>query len=154
MLIRFDGSGLRQTRWYEYASRFLFGGLITAITGAIAHRFGPVIAGLFLAFPAIFPASASLIEKHQIQKMQQAGLDGTASGRKLAGVDAAGTALGTAGLVVFALIVWRGAAHSPWLALLVATACWAITAVIAWFIRKRGLRIMKSWLLRSSKPIS
>ena len=38
---------------------FFFGGLITAVAGVIAQRFGPIIGGLFLAFPAIFPASAT-----------------------------------------------------------------------------------------------
>jgi len=37
---------------------------MTVIAGLIAFRFGPVVGGLFLAFPAIFPASATLIERH------------------------------------------------------------------------------------------
>src|SRR5438067_4866772 len=50
--------------WKAYGLRFAFGGLITAITGLIAHNFGPVVGGLFLAFPAILPASVTLIEDH------------------------------------------------------------------------------------------
>ena len=38
----------------------------SAIAGMIAKRYGAEIGGLFLAFPAIFPASASLIEKQAL----------------------------------------------------------------------------------------
>src|SRR5207248_11696241 len=62
-----DFSGLRQTTWQQYSARFLVGGIITALVGLIGRRFGPGIGGLFLAFPAIFPASATLIEKHELQ---------------------------------------------------------------------------------------
>ncbi len=55
----------------DYAIRFLFGGLITVAAGIIAKRFGPGIGGLFLAFPAIFPASATLIEKHEKEKKEE-----------------------------------------------------------------------------------
>jgi hypothetical protein len=40
----------------QYALRFLFGGIVTAVAGLVAQHFGPVVAGLLLAFPAIFPA--------------------------------------------------------------------------------------------------
>lgn len=63
MIVRFKPSSLRQTRWHEYLARFVLGGAMTLIAGLIAARFGPVVGGLFLAFPAIFPASATLIEK-------------------------------------------------------------------------------------------
>jgi hypothetical protein len=72
MRIELDVSALHRTRWSEYAVRFLFGGIVTAATGLIAKQFGPVVAGLFLAFPAIFPAGATLIEKHEKQKKQDA----------------------------------------------------------------------------------
>jgi hypothetical protein len=64
MIIQLNLSALRKTRWYEYAIRFVLGGAMTVIAGLIAARFGSVVGGLFLAFPAIFPASATLIEKH------------------------------------------------------------------------------------------
>ena len=49
---------------------------MTVVAGLIAARFGPVIGGLFLAFPAIFPASATLIEKHVRESKEKAGLPG------------------------------------------------------------------------------
>jgi len=63
-MVRLHFSALCQIGWNDYAVRFLFGGLITAVAGLIAKKFGPGVGGLFLAFPAIFPASATLIEKH------------------------------------------------------------------------------------------
>ncbi|MGH9691779.1 MAG: hypothetical protein ACRD4C_12000, partial [Candidatus Acidiferrales bacterium] len=65
MQINFDFSALKRTRSYEYALRLFFGGAVTVATGLIAKHYGPVFGGLFLAFPAIFPASATLIEKHE-----------------------------------------------------------------------------------------
>jgi hypothetical protein len=53
MRIKVDFSTLGQTKWRDYAVRFLFGGLITVIAGIIAKKFGPGIGGLFLAFPAM-----------------------------------------------------------------------------------------------------
>ncbi len=61
MSIQTNFASLKTTKPREYAIRFLFGGLVTAATGVVAKKFGPVVAGLFLAFPAIFPASATLI---------------------------------------------------------------------------------------------
>jgi len=86
MQIRFDPSALRQTKWHEYAVRFLLGGLITAVAGVIAKKFGPSLGGLFLAFPAIFPASATLIEKHEKQKTEKEGLQGIQRAREATSV--------------------------------------------------------------------
>src|SRR5579884_81328 len=85
--IQVNPSALRQTRWHEYAVRFAAGGFITAATGIIAKKFGPTIGGLFLAFPAIFPASATLIEKHELLKKRKHGLKGTTRARQLASID-------------------------------------------------------------------
>jgi hypothetical protein len=62
MQISFHFSALKRTKWHDYAVRFLFGGLVTVFAGLLAKHFGPVFGGLFLAFPAIFPASATLVE--------------------------------------------------------------------------------------------
>ncbi len=90
MIVDVDFASLKSTKPHEYALRFLFGGIVTVTAGIIARRFGPGIGGLFLAFPAIFPASATLIENHEKQRKQQAGCDGTRRGRIAAGLDAAG----------------------------------------------------------------
>ena len=67
-MIQVDASALRRTGWREYALRFVLGGAITVAANLIAQRFGPVVGGLFLAFPAIFPASATLVAKHEEKK--------------------------------------------------------------------------------------
>ena len=132
MLVQFNPAAIRRAKWYEYAIRFLFGGLITAATGIIANRFGPAVGGLFLAFPAIFPASATLLEKHEKEKR------GTNRSREIAGVDAAGSAIGSIGLFVFALVVrFLLPAHRHWAVLLAATLSWLILAVLLWWLRKR-----------------
>ena len=119
-----DGSALRDSKWSQYAVRFLFGGIVTAIAGLVAQHYGPVIAGILLAFPAIFPASATLIEKHEKQQKEKKDMKGTVRGRQAASVDAAGSAMGSLGLLVFAVIIWQFLpAHSagavsvllPWL---------------------------------------
>jgi len=139
MRIKIDPSALRKTRWYEFGVRFLSGGLITAATGMIAKDFGPVIGGLFLAFPAIFPASATLIEKHEKQKKERAGIYGSIRGRRAAAVDAAGAAMGSIGLLAFAFLVKRFLpSQSPWLVLTGATGAWLVVSLLLWQIRKRG----------------
>jgi hypothetical protein len=138
MRIKVDPSVLKETRWYEYAIRFVFGGLITAGTGLIAKKFGAVIGGLFLAFPAILPASASLIAKHEKEKKEEHGLHGAVRARKATSVDAAGASLGSLGLIAFALLVWRFLnTERPWLVLMLATAAWMIVSLVAWQVRKR-----------------
>jgi hypothetical protein len=136
MQVKIDTSVLAETKWSDYAIRFLFGGMITAAAGIVAKKCGPGVGGLFLAFPAIFPASATLIEKNAIDKKRQAGLDGTKRGRKEAGADAAGAAIGTLGLFVFAVIIWRFVTdYRVWAVLLFATAVWLVVAVGTWGIR-------------------
>jgi hypothetical protein len=88
MIVHLNLPALRETHWYEYLIRFVLGGAMTVITGLIAARFGPIIGGLFLAFPAIFPASVTLVEKHVRQHKENAGLSGVRRGREAAALDA------------------------------------------------------------------
>lgn len=139
MHIEVDPSALRRTKWHQYAVRFFFGGLITAIAGVIAKKYGAEVGGLFLAFPAIFPASATLIEKHEEERKQEHGLDGTERGREAASIDAAGAAMGSIGLFIFALLVWRLLpAHRSWLVLTGATLAWLAISILVWKIRRRA----------------
>lgn len=137
MKISFDVSALQRTQWYEYALRFFFGGAVTVATGLIAKSYGPVFGGLFLAFPAIFPASATLVEKHETEKKRRAGIIDDARGRKAAALDARGAALGSVGLACFAVAVWRLLpAWNAALALLAALAIWLVLAVVLWLVRR------------------
>jgi hypothetical protein len=138
MILQADLSSLKTTKPHEYAIRFLFGGVITAATGLIAQRYGPIVAGLFLAFPAIFPATATLIAKHEKQRKRQAGYDGARRGRAAAAIDAAGTATGTLGLLLFALLVWQLLPHHNATTILVTAAfAWLALAILLWLLRKK-----------------
>ena len=79
---------MKNTKGYEYALRFVLGGLATVFTGLIASFYGPVTGGLFLAFPAIFCASITLVERHERQRKQKMGLGGTRRGQEAAAQEA------------------------------------------------------------------
>ena len=91
---------------HQYGIRFLVGGLCTVAAGLIGKHFGPAIGGLFLAFPAIFPAAASLIESHEKENKRRIGANGALRGRLAASIDSAGAALGCFGLIGFAVTSW------------------------------------------------
>jgi hypothetical protein len=107
MRIRPNLGSLGHIKWQEYLIRFLLGGAVTVITGLIARQYGPVVGGLFLAFPAIFPAGAALIEKHEREKKCRAGIWHTSRGRLAAALDARSAALGSLALAVFACVIWK-----------------------------------------------
>lgn len=137
MTIKIDFSAPRQTRWYEYSVRFLFGGAITVAAGLFAKHYGPAFGGLFLAFPAIFPASATLVEKHENQKKRRGGYRVQSRGRKSAALDARGATWGSLGLACFAITVWKSLVvwNAGW-SLVTALAAWLLLSVVAWHIAK------------------
>lgn len=138
MIAGINLASFKITKPHEYAIRFFFGGLVTAAAGLIATRYGPVIGGLFLAFPAIFPASATLIESHEKQTKRKAGYDGTNRGRIAAGIDATGTFLGALALLVFAFVLYRFLpSHNPTLTLAAASLAWLILSILLWLLVKR-----------------
>lgn len=142
-LIKIDPSALKETKWHEYALRFAAGGITTVIAGMIARQWGPGVGGLFLAFPAIFPASATLIEQHQRRRKQRKGLRGEKRGTDAAAIDALGTAMGGIGLVAFAGICWRLLPRYPApLMLGAATMAWLLVSFSAWTIRRLRRRLL------------
>ena len=131
-------SGLARTKPLEFALRFVFGGIVTALAGLIATQFGPVVGGIFLAFPSIFPATATLIEKHEAKKKKQEGMHGRYLAKCAAGADAAGAAMGTVGLLAFGMLVWQlSESVAPWMVLTTATIAWFAVAMTVWMIRKK-----------------
>jgi hypothetical protein len=140
MIVSAKLASLKHIKPHEFAVRFLFGGLCTMIAGLIASHYGPRIGGLFLAFPAIFPASASLIEQHEIAHKRQAGYDGRMRGRVVAGIDATGAALACVGLMAFAAIVWRALPrHGAVAVISAATFAWLLLSIALWLLRKSRL---------------
>jgi Protein of unknown function (DUF3147) len=140
MIVSISTSGPKQAQWWEYLLRFVLGGLVTAVAGILAKKFGPGFGGLFLAFPAILAASATLVEKHERERKQQEGMQGSERGRQAARADAAGAAMGSIGLMAFAACVWKLLpGHNPWLVITGAALLWAVCSVAIWFLWKRNI---------------
>ncbi|CAM5437016.1 hypothetical protein AFEL58S_02597 [Afipia felis] len=139
-IIRLKFASLKQSRWYEHVIRFVLGGLATMFAGAVAKLAGPSWGGLFLAFPAIFCASSTLIEKHERRRKESKRLQGARRGQEAAALDAFGAALGSVGMMAFALTVWLGRLLPPVVVLGLAMAMWGIISVAAWQLGRRCLR--------------
>jgi hypothetical protein len=138
MIVDVNFASLKSTKPHEYALRFLFGGIVTAAAGLIAMRYGPVIGGLFLAFPAIFPASATLIAGHEKQRKQKAGYNGSNRGRTAASLDAAGTFLGALALGLYAFILYHFLpSHNTIVTLTTASLAWFTLSILLWLLAKR-----------------
>jgi Protein of unknown function (DUF3147) len=137
MLIKFNLAALADVKAHEYLTRFLLGGATCIATGLIAHKFGPVIGGIFLAFPAIFPASATLVEHHEREKKARAGIPFTIRGRLSAALDARGALMGALALGLFAIIVWKLLpSDNAAVVLAGALLAWALLAGTLWRLRR------------------
>ena len=138
MIVRFSLDALKETSAKDYATRFILGGLVTVFTGLIAKKFGPTVGGLFLAFPAIFPATATLITTQQKEKKERLSLNGVMRGRLAVAVEAKGTTLGCIGLVAFLLTVFLLINNQPLAVVLgLAIAAWTTVCGLLWLLVKR-----------------
>jgi len=135
MRIRFDLTALRQTRWHGHLIRFVLGGTVTVVTGLVAKGTGPIVGGLFLAFPAIFPIGLAMIEKLQNEQV-----GATAKGhraRRAVIAEAAGASAGSVGLVGFATAAWLAARTGRTaVALGSAVLVWSLVAFASWSVRR------------------
>ena len=116
---------IRKHKPSDYAVRFAFGAAISLAAGLIGMKFGPVVGGIFLAFPAILPASLTLIEKKD--------------GRQEAAIDSEGAVLGAIALVAFAFVI--ALTVTSWgvvTALVVGLAVWLAVA-IALYVMAAGV---------------
>jgi uncharacterized protein YqhQ len=75
----------------DYLTRFAFGAGISLLAGVIGMVFGPLVGGVLLGFPAILPASLTLIEKKE--------------GREEASIDSIGATMGAVAMVAFAVVI-------------------------------------------------
>lgn len=142
MLVGARLSAIKGIKLHEWIIRFGFGGAVCVAAGLIAQCYGPVVGGFFLAFPAIFPAGASLVEAHEKEHKARAGFDGTNRGRMVAAIDALGAAMGCIALAGFALVFWIWLPHSSvWVVFPLATFVWLTFAVGLWLLRKRLARL-------------
>jgi Protein of unknown function (DUF3147) len=111
----------------EYLVRFVFGAGISLAAGLIGLKFGPVVGGVFLGFPAILPASLTLIEKKD--------------GKEQASIDSVGAILGAVAMVGYAVIV------------VITAERWGVVASVAvalvgWLAAAVGLYFVAALLLR------
>jgi hypothetical protein len=116
---------LRKVRFRDCAIRFAFGAAISVVAGVVALRFGHKIGGVFLAFPAILPASLTLVAHKESDHH--------------ASINAEGAVLGGIALVGFSLTAYLFLPRIGAWALLVAGAIWAMVAVALYFIARRWL---------------
>jgi hypothetical protein len=111
--------GIKKPAAWEYVLRFVFGGAVTVGTGLVTKRYGPAVGGLFLAFPAILPATLTLVGRHD--------------GRADAADDARGARLGALALAGFAAVITCTArSWPPALVLAAATVTWLVIATTLW----------------------
>ncbi|MBV8527662.1 MAG: DUF3147 family protein [Candidatus Dormibacteraeota bacterium] len=114
----------------KLALRFAFGAAVSALAGVIGDVAGARAGGLFLAFPAILPATLTLIEENE--------------GISRAVSETRGAVAGALALVGFAGVVIALVTHLPGIvALLVATAGWFVGANALYFIGVRTARSLK-----------
>lgn len=122
-----DTSQLREIKRSEMALRFGFGASASLIAGLVSIAFGPRVGGIFLAFPAILPASLTLIEKKE--------------GLVEATQDVIGAVLGSLGLVAFTVVGGGALTRLPiGAALACALAAWAATAVSGYIVLELARR--------------
>jgi len=126
-LFELDLGELRQVRPRDLAVRFAFGAVISVVAGVVGQAAGSRAGGALLAFPAILPATLTLIEKE----------DGTAA----AVADVRGSVLGALALVAFALVAFVSLGRLPPPASLAAAlGAWIVVALGLYVIRARRSR--------------
>jgi hypothetical protein len=132
--VGFDWSRVRSVRFRELAIRFAFGAAVALVAALVGSVGGPRLGGLFLAFPAVLPATLTLIEKKE--------------GPDKAWADASGGVLGAVGLAAFALTAALLLRWNPVFALLAALTTWTIASVGLYFVfRATGLFLAQDRLL-------
>jgi hypothetical protein len=133
--VGFEWSKIGEVKPGEMAVRFVFGAIVALVAGSIGVFAGPKVGGLFLAFPAILPASLTLIEKKE--------------GLAKAWADASGGALGAVGMSAFALTAMLLLPWNPIAALVLALLAWAVVSTgLYFFFRVTGI------LLRTDRLFS
>ena len=125
-----EARSLREIRPREYLIRFLFGAGVALIAAVIGKTVGLRAGGVLLAFPAILPATLTLIEKKE--------------GRRRAREDDIGAVAGGVGMVAFAIAGWLALTGLRWngpAALGAAFLAWGLVS-IAPFVAVAGWRLV------------
>ena len=123
--------GLADKKPRDYLVRFAFGASISLIAALVSleHQ---LFGGMFLAFPAILPASLTLIQRD--------------AGRKEAGIDAAGAIIGGIGLLAFAHVAAFGIKPlGAMTALIAAALAWLLVSVTVYVA-------VMAWRAKAARP--
>lgn len=127
-----ETGSLRSIRPREYLIRFLFGAGVALVAAVVGQAVSPLAGGVLLAFPAILPATLTLIEKKE--------------GRSRAHEDDVGAIAGGGGMLAFAVIGWLALTRlnsiGP-VALGAAFVAWGVVSV-APFVAFEGRRALGS----------
>jgi hypothetical protein len=109
-------SKLKEVKPDELLIRFAFGAAISIVSGVVSLVWNAKAGGMFLAFPAILPATLTLIEKKESKREAEE--------------DDEGALLGSVAMFSFAATsVWALAALAAGVALAVATGAWIAAAI-------------------------
>src|SRR5438105_12517855 len=112
--VGFDWARLASVKPADLGLRFGFGAVIALLASVAGTVFGPRFGGLFLAFPAVLPATLTLIEKNE--------------GTTKAWADASGGVLGAIGLAGFAFTALQLLRSNPLVALTLALFAWLLVS--------------------------
>lgn len=127
-LVEFSPRAVREIAAKELLVRFAFGAGISAVAGVIGTVLGDRVGGMLLAFPAILPATLTLIEEKDTERRARG--------------DDVGSIFGAIGLVAFALVAWLLLSRAGALgALIAASAAWlSVAALLYVAVRAVALR--------------
>lgn len=128
-LFGFDAGALKKMSKRNMGVRFAFGALLSVVAGVVGVVWGPLAGGLLLAFPAILPATLTLIEEQD--------------GERPASEDDDGAALGALALGAFAFVGWELRAHGVVLALAGASAAWLAVGLVL-YLSSRLFRLPRT----------
>jgi nicotinamide-nucleotide amidase len=125
---KLDLSKVRSINPRAYVIRFAFGASISVIAGVLTLAFGPRFGGMFLAFPAILPATLTLLEKKE--------------GLAQAAADVRGAVIGSIGLVAFAIVAMTLIPRSPALGLASGLVTWSVVGLAVYMIMRLLTRVL------------
>jgi nicotinamide-nucleotide amidase len=125
---RLSLSKLRSVRPGDYLVRFAFGAGISLFAGLLTLGAGPRVGGLFLAFPAILPATLTLLAKKE--------------GLAQAAADVRGAVIGSVGLIAFAFVAVILLGRNPAIALSAALMTWMAVSLALYLVLRLLTRVL------------
>lgn len=134
-LFGLDLGELRHVQGSSLALRFAFGAAISVVAGLGGMSLGHVVGGMLLAFPAIAPATLTLIERDQ--------------GNAAAVHDVGGAVFGGVGLVGFAFVGTElfGTIPAPGV-LLACLGAWTVVSVFLYVLRAENRLVLPGTIQR------